>query len=77
MLVKTSRLHSRFELKITFMLTEQKPTKEQIRHYMEQRKAERTPPPSLEEIRKRLEFVGTRPVRNNHPSPSAITEESQ
>ncbi|MGH8808950.1 MAG: hypothetical protein ACREX0_13835 [Noviherbaspirillum sp.] len=34
------------------------PTKEQIRQYMDHRKAERTPPPALEEIRKRVGWIG-------------------
>jgi hypothetical protein len=33
------------------------PTKEQIRRYMEERKVERIPPPSLEENRRRLEWI--------------------
>lgn len=39
------------------MRTNQKPSKEQIRQYLLQRVVERTPPPSLEEIRKRLAWI--------------------
>ncbi|MES2264632.1 MAG: hypothetical protein V4724_39540 [Pseudomonadota bacterium] len=43
------------------MVSRQKqPTKEQIRQYLNERKAERTPPPALEEIRKRLGWTGRR-----------------
>ncbi|RJF91891.1 hypothetical protein D3871_24750 [Noviherbaspirillum saxi] len=56
-LFQRSRPDFQFELKRASMLTEQKPTKEQVRRYMEQRKAEHTPPPSLEEIRKRLDWI--------------------
>ena len=30
------------------------PTKEQVRHYMQQRRTEKTPPPSSDEIRRRF-----------------------
>ncbi len=30
------------------------PTKEQVRQYLEQRQSERTPPPSIQEIRRQL-----------------------
>ncbi|PRC93844.1 hypothetical protein S2091_1453 [Solimicrobium silvestre] len=30
------------------------PTKEQVRHYMHERQAEKMPPPSTDEIRRRL-----------------------
>ncbi|MES2257160.1 MAG: hypothetical protein V4724_01510 [Pseudomonadota bacterium] len=36
------------------MQQQAQPTKEQVRQYLEQRQSARTPPPSIEEIRRQL-----------------------
>jgi len=41
------------------------PTKEQVRHYMHERQAEKKPPPSSEEIRRRFEQYALSENRTN------------